>query len=302
MKETNSSLEANEAGTHGNAAIDQGTQDVLDDYSRKLLGLIQLEKEKIRKQATVESEKLIFEAERKARLAYEKAIKNAESETSAITASCTELVATLSEEADHLNKTMLSLKEKTERQISELNEQLQHETDTLADFIKKSEKSLSDIQIRLDSEFTDSNVLINDIKKRLQQIKVPQTVKEEIPLESSSQVNQSNRDDKNTRVARKEERSPTKPSDKTFVGTLNLEVHRGSLALSRRFKEALSKVPGLEISMTDEAAKDKLKIVAFVGKPIPLMNILQQMSLVKSVTVEDDYVEVILQDTDRWVG
>ena len=61
-------------------------------------------------------------------------------------------------------------------------------------------------------------------------------------------------------------------------------------------------MPGLEISMTDDSSKDKVKIVAFASRPIPLLNILQQMSLVKSAVEEDNNIQVVLQDADRWIG
>jgi hypothetical protein len=104
------------------------------------------------------------------------------------------------------------------------------------------------------------------------------------------------------RQASKDEEPSKRQADKTFVGTLNLEVSKGSSALSKRFRELLSKVPGLEISVADDSAKDKTKIVAFASRPLPLLSILHQMTLVKGAVADDDGIRVSLQETDHWVG
>ena len=42
--------------------------------------------------------------------------------------------------------------------------------------------------------------------------------------------------------------------------------------------------------------------MAFASRPILLMNILHQMSLVRTATADKGTIEVVLQETDRWVG
>lgn len=302
MKEINSVPGLDEVDSSAGRSIDQTTQDVLNDYSQKLLGLIQQEKDKIRRQAVLESEKLTAEAERKAKLTYEKVIKNAESEASSIISKCNLVSAKLSDEAEQLSRLMLILQEKTDKQISEFSSQLQQQAEEISTFIKNTEKSVSELKKKLEQDFSESIDFIDALKKGIEAPEKPQEIQDDDPVIEEPPILQSAREEKTVKVPRKEERSNARSADKTFVGTLNIDVHRGSLALSRRFKEAISKVPGLEISMTDEATKDKLKIVAFVSKPLPLLNILHQMSLVKSATGEDGQIEVVLQDTDRWVG
>ncbi len=302
MKEMSNTPDLDVFDTTNNRTIDQTTQEVLTDYSQKLLSLIQQEKEKIRRQAIVESEKITSEAERKAKLAYDKAVKNAETEASTIISNCNVISAKLSDEAEQLSRIVHILKEKTDSQIREFSTQLQHQAEEISEFISHTEKSVSELKKKLDEDFSESIDLIDALKKGIEVTEDPQNEKDSNDAIEEIPILQPSREDKVVKVPRKEERNSTRTSDKTFVGTLNIEVHRGSLALSRRFKEALSKIPGLEISMTDEATKDKLKIVAFVSKPLPLLNILQQMSLVKSAVGENGQIEIVLQDTDRWVG
>lgn len=302
MKEMSNTPDLDVIDTTNNRSIDQTTQEVLTDYSQKLLSLIQQEKEKIRRQAIVESEKITSEAERKAKLAYDKAVKNAETEASTIISNCNVISAKLSDEAEQLSRIVHILKEKTDSQIREFSTQLQHQAEEISEFISHTEKSVSELKKKLDEDFSESIDLIDALKKGIEVTEDPQNEKDSNDVIEEIPILQPSREDKVVKVPRKEERNSTRTSDKTFVGTLNIEVHRGSLALSRRFKEALSKIPGLEISMTDEATKDKLKIVAFVSKPLPLLNILQQMSLVKSAVGENGQIEIVLQDTDRWVG
>jgi hypothetical protein len=302
MKETSNIPELNEIDPPANRSLDQTTQDVLNDYSQKLLSLIQQEKEKIRRQALVESEKITSDAERKAKLAYDKAIKNAETEASTIISNCNAISTRLSDEAEQLSRIVHILKEKTDTQITEFSTRIRQQAEEIAEFISDTEKSVSDLKKKLDQDFTESTDMINALIKGIEKPEDAQHETESNAAIEEIPILQTTREEKNVKLPRKEERSNTRAPDKPFVGTLNIEVHRGSLALSRRFKEALSKVPGLEISMTDEASKDKLKIVAFVSKPLPLLNILQQMSLVKSAVGENGQIEIVLQDTDRWVG
>jgi hypothetical protein len=302
MKEINTTLMDESHINDSNISLEESTRSVLDDYSHKLLGLIQQEREKIRKQAILEAEKILTDAEHKAKLAYEKAIKNAESETSSIVSNCTELASKLSQEADRVSRIMTVLKEKTERQIVDLSVQIHNDVKEITESLQRTDKALSEIKANLDSEFSESTSIINDLKQRFQNIQSPR-IEKEIPNDAPVSPNLTAiREEKILKIPRKEERNTTKPGDKTFVGTLNIEAHKNSLALSRRFKESLSKVPGLEISMTDDSAKDKVKIVAFASRPIPLLNILQQMSLVKSAFEEDNNIQVVLQDADRWIG
>jgi len=54
--------------------------------------------------------------------------------------------------------------------------------------------------------------------------------------------------------------------------------------------------------MAEDSSKDRAHIVAFASRSILLMNILHQMSLVKSAVAERGTIEVVLQEADRWVG
>jgi hypothetical protein len=302
MKEVNTTTidDFNEHDT--NFSLEESTRSVLDDYSRKLLSLIQQEKDRIRKQATLESEKILVDAEHKAKLVYEKAVKAAESDINSIVSNCNELAVKLSQEAERVSHVMTVLKEKTEKQIDDLATQIHDDVKAITESLQQTDKALSEIKANLNSEFSETASIIDDLKQRFQKIQVAKIEKDNLIDSTVSSGISGNREEKSPKIIRKDDRNPIKPFEKTFVGTVNIEAHKNSLALSRRFKEALSKVPGLEISMADDSSKDKVKIVAYISRPLPLLNILQQMSIVKSATGDDNNIEIFLQDADRWIG
>ena len=59
--------------------------------------------------------------------------------------------------------------------------------------------------------------------------------------------------------AKQQDDATRRQSERSFVGTLNFDIEKGSAALYRRFKEALSRIPGLEISMAEDASRTKLE-------------------------------------------
>ena len=191
-----------------NISLEESTRSVLDDYSHKLLGLIQQERDKIRKQATLEAEKILADAEHKAKSVYDKAIKNAESETSSIVSSCTELASKLSREADRVSRIMTVLKEKTDRQIADLSVQIHNEVKEITESLQRTDKALSEIKANLDSEFSESTSIINDLKQRFQKIQTPK-IEKEIPNDTAISPNLTAiREDKNLKIPRKKSAPP----------------------------------------------------------------------------------------------
>ena len=100
--------------------LDESTRQVLDDYSRKFLSFIQQEKERIRKQAFQESEKLLAEAEKKGRLAYDEAIQQANRESALVLARSKDQAKHVAAEADRLLQAVVELKDKTQQDIEEI--------------------------------------------------------------------------------------------------------------------------------------------------------------------------------------
>ncbi len=305
MKETTNQIVDNTmSGTDISTILDETTQEVVDEYSRKLLSLIQQEKERVRKYALTESEKILAEADRKAKSVYEKVIKSAESESNAILSDCTTLKNQMSEEVERFSRIMVVLKEKTSRQVADLSTQLQREVEVINHSLQKTESTILEIKTKLDNEFNESAAMLNDLKQRILTLSDSRDTKNNLTKRPDPPPEpQPAREDKSTKVNRREERSNTKQTDKQFTGTINFEIVRSAPALTRRFREALAKIPGIEISMTDDSLKDRSRIVAFANRPVAIIETLLQMTLVKNViAIQDSTLEIVLQDSDRWVG
>ncbi len=91
-------------------------------------------------------------------------------------------------------------------------------------------------------------------------------------------------------------------NDKSFFGTVYLDMYSGGPALSERFQRSLSKIPNLEVSLVDKPTDEKTRITIFIGKPIPLLGILNQMQLVESVVRDKESIRVVLKNGNLWRG
>ena len=315
MKETNAVAAADEPAS--GEALDETTKQVLDEYSRKFLGFIQQEKEKVRKQAQTESERIVIEAEKKAKFIYDKAVQDAKVEAQRVLQDSDELANRVFDGGLQLSTAVAELKEKTQQQIDALRNRLQHEADAMAEYIRQSDTAIEEASSKIETEFTRSSALLADLLDKFKsQVSLKEDVEKILPQppprpEASSppspppkpveEPEEADEPPPSPRAARQEE-TGRRHADKSYVGTMNFDVYKGTAALSRRFKDALSKVPGLEISMADDASKEKLKIVAFANRPLQILSILHQMSIVKSVVADQDTIEVVLQEADRWIG
>ena len=304
MKEANkvATKAESEELTQTNEPLDEGTRQVLDEYSRKFLSFIQQEKERIRKQALQESEKLLAEADKKSRIAYDEAMQQANRDSSLILTRSREQANHVVVEAERLFRAVVELRDKSEREIDEARVQLQHDTETLLEAIQQNNKNVAESRAALSREFEDSASAIAQALQGLKPVSksavadtptVPEPPKQKAPAVEQPAAKA---------PAKQPEDNSKKQADKSFVGTINFEIDKGSAALYRRFKEAIARIPGLEISMSEDSSKDKARIVAFASRPILVMNILHQMSLVKSAVADKGTIEVALQETDRWVG
>jgi hypothetical protein len=293
------------AATSSIDAVDESTRQVVDDYSRKFLSFIQQEKDKVRRQAQEESEKIIAEADKRALSVYEKAVKDADAQSQRVLAQCSAQERHLLGEAERLTQAISEMRAKAQREIDGLRSRLQRESDTVTESLRQSDKAIAEATAKLAVEFDDSAAAI----ARLVRIKIPDVTP---PQEAAEATHPSPpaepartrlaRDEAAVRTLPREDGSSKKHNDRAFVGTINLEVEKGSPAIFARFKDALSKVAGLEISMTEDLSKERARLVAFAGRPVPLLATLHQMSLVKTAIAEKGTIEVVLQDVDRWIG
>lgn len=304
MKETNklATRAESEEVSQSNEPLDEGTRQVLDEYSRKFLSFIQQEKERIRKQALQESDKLLAEAEKKSRIAYDEAMQQANRDSSLIVTRSREQANHVVVEAERLFRAVVELRDKSEREIDEARVQLQHETETLLESIQQNSKNVAESRAALNKEFEDSAAAIAQALQGLKPASKSAIVEPPPAPEPPKQKASAPDQPVAKAPAKQQEDSSKKQADKSFVGTISFEIDKGSAALYRRFKEAIARIPGLEISMSEDSSKDRARIVAFASRPILLMNILHQMSLVKSAVSDKGTIEVALQETDRWVG
>ncbi len=304
MKETNklATRAESEDLSQPTEPIDEGTRQVLDDYSRKFLSFIQQEKERIRKQALQESDKLLAEADKKSRIAYDEAMQQANRDSTLILTRSREQANHVVVEAERLFRAVVELRNRTEREIDEARGKLQQEAETLLESIQQNNQTVVETRAALAKEFEDSAAAIAQALQGLKPAPKGAVVEPPPAIEPPKQKAAAQEQPVAKAPAKQQEDNSKKQADKSFVGTINFEIDKGSAALYRRFKEAIARIPGLEISMSEDSSKDKARIVAFASRPILLMNILHQMSLVKSVVADKGTIEVALQETDRWVG
>jgi hypothetical protein len=320
MKEGNKIATKNDIEeAESNEPLDDSTRQVLDDYSQKFLNFIQQEKEKVRKQALQESEKLLAETQKKGRLAYEETIRQANKESAELMSRSEERANRVTVEAERLFQVVMELRDKTQKDVEELRQSLQRDSDALIASIQQANKAMAESKASVAREFEASAATVAEIVEDLRNVVSQAAVRPELPAESSeppkprvtseqspAKTPPKQTDDIGQASAKTQPRqmdeASKKQGEKSFVGTINFDIDKGNAALYRRFKEALSKVPGLEISMAEDSSKDRAHIVAFASRSILLMNILHQMSLVKSATAEKGTIEVVLQEADRWVG
>ena len=287
----------------GPDVLDEGMREAADEYSRKFLNFIQQEKDKVRKNALDESEKIIADAHAKSRQLLDKALRDAAAESDSITGRARESASVLTSEADRLLKAVATLREKAEKEIEDLRVALRQEAEAVAEAIRQRDQKIDAAHDKLRKEFEASSSIVAELRQRLEQdARIAESVSNRRQAAAAEARTKDTREEPAGRPVAREDDYSKRHSDKAFVGTLNLEVSKGTAALSKRFRESLSKVAGLEISVADDSAKDKTKIVAFASRPLPLLNILHQMSLVKSAVADDDGVRVVLQETDQWLG
>ena len=288
-----------------NDPVDENTREVVDEYSRKFLVFIQQEKDRARKIALGESEKIVAEAEKKGHLAYEKAIREANTEAENIIARAADAVKRITTDTDKFVKAANEARENTKKEIENAKAELRRQSENIIELYRKQETALNDIEEKLQRGFdTSFNNLVNfkhEIEQASKTTGSVSSVRQEEPptIQAKSKTS---REEPVIRPQPVREDPVRHQGEKTYVGTINFDVYRKNPALSKRFKEALAKVPGFEISLVDESAKDRAKIVAYANQPLPILNVLHQMSLVRSAMADEDTIKIVLHEGDTWVG
>lgn len=285
--------------------LDESTREVVDEYSRKFLIFIQQEKDRARRNALSESEKIIAEVEKKGRLAYEKAIREANAEAENIITNALNTAKQITADTDKYIKLANEITVNAEKEIEHARSELQKQLEKIGDFYRKQDEALNEISVKLREGFESSFNMLNDLKQGLEQ---PSRAGGDISSSHQEEATvvparvKTSREDPVNRIPTVREEPMKRQGEKSYVGTINLDIYRKNPAVSKRFRDALAKVPGFEISLVDDSGKDHTKVVAYANHPLPILNILHQMSLVRSAIADEDTIKIVLQEGDTWVG
>ncbi len=285
--------------------LDDNTREVVDEYSRKFLVFIQQEKDRARKNALSESEKIVTDAEKKGQLVYEKTIHGANAEAESIIARAKEVAKQITTNTDKYLKVANEARVNAEKVIEDAKNELRRQSEIIVEYYRKQEKVLIDIEEKLGQELSSSSSMLVDLKQEIEQnTKTDRVIAPSQPEEPPvvPEKTKTNREEPVNRSQSSQEDPVKRQSEKTYVGTINIDVFRKNPVVSKRFRESLGKIPGFEISLVDDSAKDRAKIVAYANQPLPILNVLHQMSLVRSAIADEDTIKVVLQDSDAWVG
>jgi ABC-type transporter Mla subunit MlaD len=328
MKDTQPNVKAAADGAAD--PLDESTREILNDYTRKFVTFIQHEKERVKKQAVDDAEKLVAEGERKARQAYEKAMRDARAESEAILARTRGAVREMVDEVSRLSETIADLKEKIEKDINDIAARLNKQEEAVGEALRKGEQAISEASGRLQADLEASSAGVVALKESLLE-RVKELVPESQPASAEAPAAAARGGEggaparsreapepvaataaataaaaARTTVAegapRPREGAPRRHADRTFVGPLKIELYNGNPGLYRRFSEGLAKTANLEISEIEDAIGDRMKMVVIAGQPLPLLSIISQMTFVRSAVADEDRLKVVLHQTDRWMG
>ncbi len=296
-------------------ALDESTREILNDYTRKFVTFIQHEKERVKKQATEDAEKVVAEGERKARATYEKALRDAKLESEALLARSRGAIEDMVDEVGRLSEVVAELKEKVEKDVSEIAARLSKQEETVAETLRKGEQAIGEATGKLQADLEASTASVVALKKGLLERAKAMVAQHEsaaaaeTPVaahgESSAPVKARDAADS---AARAEADAPNRPRDarrhaeRTFVGPLKIELYNGNPGLYRRFSEGLAKTANLEISQIEDAIGDRMRMVIVATQPVALLSIISQMTFVRSAVADEDRLKVVLHEADRWMG
>jgi len=301
-------------------ALDESTREILNDYTRKFVTFIQHEKERVKKQAVEDAEKVVAEGERKARTAYEKAVRDAKAESEAILSRSRGTIKEMADEVGRLSETIADLKEKVEKDIAEIAGRLSKQEEAVAEALRKGEQAIGEASGKLQADFETSSAAFIALKESLlerakglapESDTAPEPPAAAPASEGASAAAKPREAAESPAAgARAEGESAAKPregaarrhAERTFVGPLKIELYSGNPGLYRRFSEGLAKTANLEISQIEDAIGDRMRMVVVASQPVPLLSIISQMTFVRSAVADEDRLKVVLHQTDRWMS
>lgn len=291
-------------------SVEEGMVDTLtvfDEYREKFVEAIRQEKERVRQQALQESSDIIEQAEQKARQLYEKAIKNAEKESARILTKSGDLAKLIISEVDRYAKAVTELRQNTEKEIDAAKATLQEEAEVIAKTIRNGEKIIDDTKNKLQDEFEESNRVIIETKRKIEQFIIAAEGETEEDIISAIKtvdppvVTKSAREETAVQTKVKvDDDSLEWDEDKLLAGTLLLDVSAKSAVQSKKFQQSLNKIHNLEVSLVDNSMEDITRITVFASRPMPLLKVLNEMASVTKVVADKGSIRVDLGTRDLW--
>ena len=317
MKDTQSTVKT--AGESSSEGLDESTREILNDYTRKFVAFIQHEKDRVKKQAVEDAERLVADGERKARQAYEKTIRDARAEAETILARTRGAVREMVDEVSRLSETIADLKQKVDKDVSDIAARLNRQEEAVTEALRKGEQTISEATGRLQADLEASSGGVIALKESLlERVKelVPESRSASTEAPAAARAGEggaarsrempepapASRTPEGDSAPRPREGAPRRHAERTFVGPLKIELYNGNPGLYRRFSESLGKTANLEISQIEDAIGDRMRMVVVASQPLPLLNIIGQMTFVRSAVADEDRLKVVLHQTDRWMG
>ena len=285
------------------------TLELFEEYKRKFTEAIEKEKQRVREQAEKESSNIIAEAEQQARQIGEKTIKQAEEEAVGIIAKSRVLAGQIVSEVGRFAEIVTDVKQKIKQESEKAQEKIGQEVNVVTTAIRSAEKTIGDARNKVEEELEKSATVIAEAKRKLEQVTnvVAHDTEQESqhrgePVGTVVAITQQKEEVTEPTIVESSDSVSTKASDdKLFVGTLELSITPpGHPALLQRLQKCLSQIPGLEILLVNGPAGERTRVTIFIAKPIPLLHILKEMTLVKSAVKDKDGIQIVMQTSDGW--
>jgi len=284
--------------------------EVFDDYRRLVMDTVDKMIEQAKKQAEKEAAQIIGEANRRAKQIAEKAGANAEKAQYAILTESRAIAKETTTNIEQLTDALVTMQEDVDDLVGVLGEQAH----ALSETANKLETAMSDTIEKTHREIDARLQVIRELNQRFKRVvegthrdgekEVEHTGKDrdkELALASSGRREQKGQP---AVLATQDTGSPPSDGDKQFSGALELVIlSPNNPELRKKFLSCLPAAAGVDLQSPLESVGKKRTQTVYLPKPVPLVKILRQMTMVASV-VENSAgtIEIVLETGDQWRG
>lgn len=266
--------------------------------------IITAAKERATKEAKEEAVGIVTVAEQEAQQIADKRIIEVQKESAKIVSQSRELADQILNQAERLVEVATELKEKVKNDIDKVTEKLQREVDTFTEAKQKTERNIIEARKTVQKEFEESVGVITEAKQKLEQViaAAEHETKKELearsePLASTPSITQE-REEVVEPAATVGLNSASREAtdDKLYVGTLELDITPpANSAQMERLQKCLWKVPSVQVLSVAEFAGKKTSVSVFLAKPLPMLNILREMSVIAEAVQHGKNIQVVLE-------